>query len=200
MPDANKTPNGLARKTEIADTAMRLFAERGVAGTSMRALAEAVGIKAASLYNHFSSKDALLDHIVAIGNESANMVKAFHRDLGDTPIARRIRETIAYWLRLSDENKDVVVIFWREPRLLNPVRAQAFVDATNDLITFFESLLAEGIREGVFRVDRPRMVAFNIWGMQLAWISGEGLLPAELSIEDYAAQQADLVMRQISPR
>lgn len=197
MADPPKTPVGIARQREIIDTAMQLFAQKGVAGTTMRTLAEAVGIKAASLYNHFRSKDAILDHIVGLGRQSAGLVRGFHSGLGDRPIAERLRKTIAYWLRQGDENADIVVIFWREPRLLSLDRAQVFIDSTNDLIAFFESLIEEGIREGVFRAANARMVAFNIWGLQLAWISRAGLLPPELDIDDYAEQQADLVMRQI---
>jgi AcrR family transcriptional regulator len=46
----------LDRRTEIRQTAKKLFKERGYAGTSMCDLAKEVGIEAASLYNHLSSK------------------------------------------------------------------------------------------------------------------------------------------------
>lgn len=46
-------------RDRIAAVAAPLFADRGFAGVSMRDIAEAVGVKAASLYNHYSDKDAL---------------------------------------------------------------------------------------------------------------------------------------------
>ncbi len=46
-------------RDRVADTAAALFADRGFAGVSMRDIAEAVGIKAASLYNHYPDKEAL---------------------------------------------------------------------------------------------------------------------------------------------
>ncbi len=46
-------------KTEILDRAIPLFADAGYAGVSMRQLAQAVGIKAASLYHHFPDKETL---------------------------------------------------------------------------------------------------------------------------------------------
>jgi AcrR family transcriptional regulator len=47
------------RRDEIVDEATRLFAERGYEGASMADLAERVGLRKASLFHHFASKDVL---------------------------------------------------------------------------------------------------------------------------------------------
>ena len=47
-------------RSRIMDEAANLFLQRGYEGTSLRQLAEVVGMKAGSLYYHFSSKDQLL--------------------------------------------------------------------------------------------------------------------------------------------
>jgi AcrR family transcriptional regulator len=51
----------------ILDAAEALFAERGYAGTSLRDVAERVGLRIPSLYNHFASKDALYAAVLARG-------------------------------------------------------------------------------------------------------------------------------------
>jgi AcrR family transcriptional regulator len=51
-------------KQKILACAAILFAEKGFTETTTRELAEAVGIKAASLYNHFPSKTAILEHML----------------------------------------------------------------------------------------------------------------------------------------
>lgn len=51
-------------KEKIFDAAIDLFAEKGYDATSMREIAEAVGIKKASLYSHYKSKDDILEKIV----------------------------------------------------------------------------------------------------------------------------------------
>jgi AcrR family transcriptional regulator len=53
MRDGSKT------RARIEMEALRLFAERGVTGTSVRDIAGAVGVAEAALYRHFPSKDAL---------------------------------------------------------------------------------------------------------------------------------------------
>lgn len=51
-------------KQRILDTALRLFSERGYDAVSVGEIADAVGIKAPSLYNHFGSKREIFDGIV----------------------------------------------------------------------------------------------------------------------------------------
>lgn len=57
---ASKAPKRKTlRKDEIIAEATRLFAERGYEGASMGDLAERVGLRKASLFHHFASKDVL---------------------------------------------------------------------------------------------------------------------------------------------
>ncbi len=55
---------GDQRKKEILKTAAQLFRKKGYNAISMRDLAQALGIKAASLYNHIKSKQEILSLIV----------------------------------------------------------------------------------------------------------------------------------------
>jgi AcrR family transcriptional regulator len=52
------------RKQEILDVATALFAERGYDGTSVNDVAERVGMRKASLFYHFATKDALYDAVL----------------------------------------------------------------------------------------------------------------------------------------
>ncbi|MGD0677498.1 MAG: TetR/AcrR family transcriptional regulator [Polyangiaceae bacterium] len=53
-----------ARKDEILDVATHLFAERGYEGTSMNDVAERVGMRKASLFYHFATKDSLYESVL----------------------------------------------------------------------------------------------------------------------------------------
>ncbi len=54
----------MTTKERIFEIALDLFSQKGFDAVSMREIAEAVGIKKASLYSHFSSKDELLEQII----------------------------------------------------------------------------------------------------------------------------------------
>ncbi|TDU43909.1 TetR family transcriptional regulator [Gelidibacter sediminis] len=55
---------GQTRKEEIIITATKLFKEKGYSAVTMRDLAKAVNIRAASLYNHIDSKQDILKTII----------------------------------------------------------------------------------------------------------------------------------------
>ncbi len=54
-------------RDRILNAAEALFAERGLAGTAVRDIAAEAGLTAASLYNHFPSKDALYEAVLERG-------------------------------------------------------------------------------------------------------------------------------------
>lgn len=52
-------------KQKIIEKALELFSERGYDSVSVGEIAQAVGIKAPSIYNHYPSKQAIFEAIVA---------------------------------------------------------------------------------------------------------------------------------------
>ncbi len=62
--EPSKRPGKTARE-EILDAAGELFTTRGYAGTSTRRIADAVGMRQASLYHHFATKDDILEALLA---------------------------------------------------------------------------------------------------------------------------------------
>ena len=56
----------MALRDEILNVALELFSVNGYEATSISQLADAVGIRKASLYSHFASKQEILDDVVAL--------------------------------------------------------------------------------------------------------------------------------------
>lgn len=59
-----KLKKGEATRLAIEEAAMGLFLEQGYAATSMRQIAEEVGLALGGIYNHFSSKDEIFEAII----------------------------------------------------------------------------------------------------------------------------------------
>ena len=67
------TPEPASRRKEIVEAAARLFCQRGYQHTSVRDLAEAVGMQSGSLFYYFKSKEELL---VAVMEEGIRRAEA----------------------------------------------------------------------------------------------------------------------------
>ncbi|MFQ6330473.1 TetR/AcrR family transcriptional regulator [Nocardia sp. CWNU-33] len=61
---AQRPRRGQTPRAEILDAAGELFTTNGYANTSTRVVADAVGIRQASLYHHFAAKDDILDALL----------------------------------------------------------------------------------------------------------------------------------------
>jgi AcrR family transcriptional regulator len=88
--DGPRRSKGERTAERILDAAEALFAERGYAGTTLRDVATAAGLRTPSLYNHFPSKDSLYAAVLERGSrpvfEALSEVvaepQASDRDLG----------------------------------------------------------------------------------------------------------------------
>lgn len=95
--------NTLSRKQEIYRTAAKLFKEKGYSAVTMRDLAAAVGIKAASLYNHITSKQQILSEIILdIAEQFTEGIDAIVDR--DTDTITKLKEVIAQHITLTTDN------------------------------------------------------------------------------------------------
>jgi AcrR family transcriptional regulator len=78
----------VSNKDRIFRAALRLFAEKGYEGVSMRDIAAEVGIKASSIYNHFPGKAAILDEAVAVFRAELEK-RSMNKGWGDVDAALR---------------------------------------------------------------------------------------------------------------
>ncbi|MGA1837429.1 TetR/AcrR family transcriptional regulator [Herbiconiux sp. 11R-BC] len=85
----------LSASEQILDAAGRLFVERGYSATTTRAIADAVGIRQASLYYHFATKERLLD-VLLLRTVQPSMTMAARLADADGPAAVRLFALIAY--------------------------------------------------------------------------------------------------------
>jgi AcrR family transcriptional regulator len=52
-------------RTRLLDTALKLFADRGVEATSLQMIADELGVTKAAVYYHFKTKDEIVEAIAA---------------------------------------------------------------------------------------------------------------------------------------
>ncbi len=169
------------KKDQINRAAARLFRERGFHGTSVRDIAEAVGLQGGSLYAHVNSKDDVLWDIV---NASADR---FFAALGpivrsDREIVRRIRDAIIAHVGVITEDLDAAAVYTTEWRHLTAEHRAAFARRRGEYEAMFRALVEQGIRGGFLSpVDEASATLFILSSLNFVyiWYRPEGRLSAE---------------------
>jgi AcrR family transcriptional regulator len=155
---AKTTRRKSSRKIFILQKAAAMFREKGFSATSMRDLAEVVGIEAASLYNHIKSKNEILE---AICFEVANRFNS-NMDLIVTgkqnPISK-IEILLRFHIRQMIENYEEVFVSDREWKHLDEPYLSSFHNQRRTYRKRFASIIEEGIRKNEIRkIDAPTAV------------------------------------------
>jgi TetR/AcrR family transcriptional regulator, cholesterol catabolism regulator len=139
------------RRDELTREASRLFAERGFHGTSMDALAQALGVQKGSLYSLIGSKQELLYVTMHSG------ATAFHAALDAVPerapAAERVRVALRGHLHVVSEQLDVATVFTREWRYLEGVHREEIVAERRRYEDRWRALFREGVESGDLRTD-----------------------------------------------
>src|ERR1700691_2761327 len=103
-------------RTAILEAAIGLFGKRGYNGTTMRDIAQQVGVLPGSLYAHISSKETLLDEIVELGIDSFLAIEASLPS--NQPVLQRLRHAIKAHVRLAAENPGRSLVVFHQWRFL----------------------------------------------------------------------------------
>ncbi len=90
QPPPQRTRKGERTAERILDAAEALFAERGYAGATLRDVAQAVGLRVPSLYNHFARKEELYEAVLERGIRPVLVSLAAFVDAPDDPERQRV--------------------------------------------------------------------------------------------------------------
>jgi AcrR family transcriptional regulator len=153
------------RAPEIIDAAARVFAERGFHGASTQDIADVLGIRQASLYYYFPSKEGALEQVCLKGVEGFfEAAKAIAASPGSArqKLERLIR---SHLLPLTDRS-DFVKVFLNERQHLPAESRRRIGKWSRGLERIFEDVVKEGVRSGEFRHDvDTRLASLAILGM-----------------------------------
>lgn len=95
MTQTTPRTDAVTGRQRILDAAAELFLTLGYAETSLRTIADSVGIRAASIYHHFENKDALLLEILEIGMAAVEAAFDDAAEQAPTDPALRLERHIA---------------------------------------------------------------------------------------------------------
>ena len=167
-------------KQEILDASLELFSVQGFEATSISQIAGAVGIRKASLYSHFGSKQAILDAIVKdvleqYGEHSIFARTDWEKDTDNLPLTSdevvgMIQGQIRYILHdpaIRRARKMLVIEQFQNPELAKLQTKQNY----SDVLQYFTGLVKCLIQKGVLAEDDPEIMAAQFCLPISVWIN-----------------------------
>ncbi len=147
------------RKEEIVAEATRLFAERGYEGASMGDLAERVGLRKASLFHHFPSKDALYATVLRelLENVKIAIVSAA---MAEGTFAERLDALTDSLTEVLSAQPYLARLLIREAMDWGPVMRGGLGRTMNDVLAAGLEFARAGQRAGEFKaeLDTPQVI------------------------------------------
>jgi TetR/AcrR family transcriptional regulator, fatty acid metabolism regulator protein len=143
------------RQEEIMDQAMRLIAESGIQGLTVRNLAKRIGVTEPALYRHFESKTDILLGILDRFDRSSQGMRAMLRG-ADCPYFEQLEILLVSTLSHFQQRPEVTAvifaeeIFQNEPRLTEKV-----ADIMRKRQESLHVVITSGQACGVIRSDVP---------------------------------------------
>ena len=167
-------------KQEILDAALELFSVQGFEATSISQIASAVGIRKASLYSHFESKQAILDTLVEevlrqYGEHSIFARADWEKDAANPPLTsdaavQMIQGQIRYILHdptIQRARKMLVIEQFQNRSLARLQTKQNY----SDVLAYFTGLIKCLIHKGVLTEDDPEIMAAQFCLPISVWIN-----------------------------
>lgn len=152
------------RSQDLWEAALTLFAERGYRGTTVRDIAQELGMRGPSLYNHMRSKQEILREIMF-----GTMQRAFAAQraavAGVDDAVEQLRRAAETHARLTIHYRREVVITHREIPSLDEQDQALIGSKIKEYLRGFETIIECGCSLGQFSVESPRLASFAILEM-----------------------------------
>lgn len=186
----------LTRKEQVIRSAAELFREKGYAASSMRDLAQKLGIEAASLYSHIKSKEEILQHLCF------DMAAEFRKSLEEVEklkvsSSERLRLGIVGHIQVMAKDLTASAVFMNEHRHLSEPFLRDFLLLRINYINRFKSIIEEGVRSGEFKPNIDKKLAVMTLFSSLNWMPMWYDPQSDIVPGDLGQQLADMLVNGI---
>lgn len=186
LPDGATPP---ATRGRILQAGLKLFAEYGFHGTSIRDIATEVGINSATLYAHYPAKEQILAELVLIGHrELHGRLQQALIDADADPAAQLVAVVRAQVL-LHTDFPLLAMVANHELHALSPEAAGPSMELREQSRDLLMRVLETGAARGVFTVADPALagVAIGSMGIRVAsWFGPDQAYSRERVADTFA--------------
>jgi AcrR family transcriptional regulator len=189
---------GKERREQLLDIGRRLFAERGLDGTSIEEIAAQAGVSKPVVYEHFGGKEGL--YAVVVDREVERFLTMATRLLDGEDTMAKFEVAAVSLLRYIQENSDGFRILVRDS---NPTSGSGtFASLISDIASQVEYILGDVLKSRGYDPKLAPVYAQMLVGMVTS--AGQWWLDARKpELEEMAAHLVNLAwngMRELDPK
>lgn len=163
------------RKNQLLKSALDLFCEQGVDGTTMHQLAEHAGVSYGLFYHYFHSKDEVLATAVRQSSVFPQIQKFLSQH--DRPVRELLIELSSFYMEAMEERRDIVWLLFSESRK-RPTLAQNLGELATDfrasLSDYLQARIPHGeVRPDIINLDVATRLVWSYLFIRFLWIEDE---------------------------
>lgn len=155
------------RKEEILLVTLELAAENGLSNVSMAQIAEKIGIRKPSLYNHFKSKEEIIEAMYQyFRDKSKEALSLTDIDYGefikDKSMEEALQQSVSNYVNMNSGGK--MFLFYKviySERAINPNAAKIMTEETRRMIIATKNLFYALQAHGKISIDDVDMAAVS---------------------------------------
>lgn len=189
MPDIVESKE--SRRDQIIKAATRIFSEKTYHGTTLKDIADAVGMLKGSLYYYITSKEKLLAGIIleAVHTLNEDLVRVENANL--TPV-ERLRQIVREHVKFNAIYREAGTLFLTEKNVISSLEMGELIEIFGRRDKLIARTLNQAVEMGLYRPVDVRITSLAIVGLcnsVLFWIRPIG----RLTYEDIADSFFELI-------
>ena len=174
---------------DMKQAATRLIAKHGFEGMNLRMLADEIGVKAGSFYNHIDNKQSLLHELLT--DTMQELLAGLDTALAPaTDPLDALKRFVAFHIEFHAVRRDAVFIGNAELRSLNPEQLAKVVGMRDAYENRLRQILRQGEAAGLFKPGDVKVASYALIAMLSGvcnWYSPEGRKTVAQLVRQYTA-------------
>ena len=185
------------RRSQIAEAALQVFAERGFANASNKDIARQAGITPGLIYHYFESREALLGEIIE-KHSASRMMRALPPGMMDLPADILLKSVALRILENVEDEKYLQIIRIVLTEIVHrPEIGRYGISDIQDAARFIATILQAKKESGELQVTDPEMTAQVFLSMLMGFVLRRQIFQ-DPSVLKYSHEQiADSVVTQL---
>lgn len=186
------------RRQDIIDAAIRVFAERGVYGTTVSHITQAADVAKGTFYLYFSSKEHLLGVLKErFVDEILGHASALYEKVGREDWWALVDQTVEQFVDFTLENRDLIHVIVQEG--FTPETSELYAECDRRIDAMFAAGIQAGIEAGVFRVSNPELTARLLHHAIQGTMHQAVLYERDVNRDELIASARELVHKVLAP-